>query len=84
MEWKPIETAPKDGTAIMLCKGKRVTCGEWITGTNLGSMDYHATTGEPVGYPDAEDYAMWASWDGGFSEDDPPTHWAPMPDPPND
>jgi hypothetical protein len=79
MNWQPIETAPKDGTVIMLCRGERVTMGEWIEGTDTVEMDYHGTTGEPVGYPDEDDFAFWTSYDGGFNEDAPPTHWSPIP-----
>src|SRR5690606_12128401 len=28
-QWKPIETAPKDGTDIMLTDGEYVTVGHW-------------------------------------------------------
>jgi Protein of unknown function (DUF551) len=27
--WQPIETAPKDGTAILLCVGRWMTVGHW-------------------------------------------------------
>ena len=79
--WRPIETAPMDGSEILLCLGKRVTSGCWLTGVDLGEMAYHGTTGEPVGYPDAEEYTLWMSWDGGFKEEEPPTHWMPLPAP---
>ncbi len=30
MEWQPIETAPIDGTSVLLCyKGGKVSCGEY-------------------------------------------------------
>jgi hypothetical protein len=28
--------------------------------------------------------AQWVSWDGGFPVKEPPTHWQPMPEPPDD
>lgn len=29
MIWQPIETAPKDEKLKILCRGTRVTCGNW-------------------------------------------------------
>jgi hypothetical protein len=66
LAWRPIETAPKDGTHILLSAPGRVTCGEWIV---------------PNG-PDWDDEPLWGSWDGNFSEENPPTHWQPLPAPP--
>lgn len=76
-DWMGISTAPKDGTHILLFapvgmfEGKptkeRVTAGSWI---------------EHGGDDEFDDYAGWASWDGGFTEENPPTHWRPYPGPP--
>jgi hypothetical protein len=82
VKWQPIETAPKDGTDIILgapvqeYQGRRVeprsTIGHWDTGAGfLCDID---DDGDP----------SWMSWDGGFTTENPPTHWMPLPEPPED
>lgn len=68
-EWQPIETAPKDGTNIILCQGARVTAGEWYSDR---------------GDEDRDGWEGWMSQDGGFADDDPPEYWMPLPAPPSD
>jgi hypothetical protein len=86
--WRPIETAPKDGTEILLgapaqvFRGQptepRSTIGHWMTDEECR---------EPVGDCGGEcrcpEYKFhdpyWISWDGGFTEEHPPTHWMPLP-----
>ncbi|MBP5100411.1 hypothetical protein [Pseudomonas protegens] len=80
-QWQPIETAPKDGTEIILRKGDRITAGAWIEWSN-SAAEFHATTGVYLGDVEYESGADWSSWDGGFSRDDWPTHWQPLPTPP--
>jgi len=84
-EWKPIETAPKDGTDIILgapaqeYQGNptepRSTIGHWATDEEC--QVYAGDVGE-CEY--VEPY--WVSWDGGFAAENPPTHWMPLPKPP--
>lgn len=73
--WQPIETAPKDGTAIIgLFDGKAIECSWWV--------------------PPAVAVNTRAKWDpiwldshgcGCCGEDDgPPTHWIPLPEPPQE
>jgi hypothetical protein len=74
-EWQPIETAPKDGTWILLyCSQQKVAIsGMWHVEPDLFTPDVH----EP-GWSDwvsDNDYIMW---DSGYS----PTHWMPLPEPP--
>lgn len=80
-EWQPIETAPKDGTEIILRKGDRVTSGAWIEWSET-STEFHGTTGAWLGEVEQDSGANWASWDGGFLEEDEPTNWMPLPEPP--
>lgn len=89
-EWQPIETAPKDGTAIDL----------WIVGAD-STVDFYAVNAtkvraKPVRHGRAPDF-RWAhkppnapNWYpvGGLgyplSPDVIPTHWMPHPAPPKD
>ena len=62
-EWRPIETAPRDGTEV------------------LGAWEFAWTGGwclEPVIYREG---AWIVSWDHDAAE---PTHWMPLPKPPED
>ena len=66
-DWRPIETAPMDGTEILLAVGQRaIEIGHWIPGIpsewdrrimrwNLGREGH------------------WSTWNG------EPTHWMPLP-----
>jgi hypothetical protein len=76
-EWQPIETAPKDGTRILLGGG-------W----------YDDEAGGPVRVSMVARWAQlnrgthgWliAEREGGYNNVtyDDPTHWMPVPDPPN-
>lgn len=89
--WQPIETAPKDGTDIMLgapaqmFQGKpaepRVTVGHWTS-----EEECRRQIGDCGGECRCPEYEheepSWISWDGGFTEENPPTHWRPLDAPP--
>ncbi len=65
MEWQPIETAPKDGTTILICKPGMKT--PWM-----------AKWEEMRRAPD-----RWSAIGLGRCPFDP-THWMPLPSPPED
>lgn len=93
IEWQPIETAPRDGTDIILgapaqeYQGKptdpRSTVGHWTT-----EDECQVDIGDCGGDCRCREYEYvephWMSWDGGFTEENPPTHWMPLPPPPGD
>ena len=77
MEWQPIETAPKDGTAVLLWglwageingpdETPRVDIGQFTDGRSdyAGNDWWQLLTGDA--------YACWMQ----------PTHWMPLPPPP--
>lgn len=71
MNWQPIETAPKDGSQVLLWlplgSGGQVMIGKWITPYFNGDID---RTSPPRWDVDTEG--------GKF------THWMPLPEPPNE
>lgn len=76
--WRPIESAPKDGTWTLLFGGKcdgdegdkhRVVVGQYTNYLNARETDWHW---------------QFAWYDGGYSGVyEAPTHWAPLPPPPS-
>ena len=78
MDWQPIETAPKDGSIIILTDGKTVEVGCW-------SLDLH---GKEYPWSFVDDYrAQDIRSDGvGVSvngwEETAVTHWMHLPKPP--
>ena len=77
MAWQPIETAPKDGTTILLYKPDERMVGEYILAGYWGEWPgqgecWIACDGKPQGY-----YSPTAECDQGY-----PTKWQPLPAPP--
>lgn len=87
MEWQPIDSAPKDGTEVLLyapaCEfeGKqipeRITLGEWVEPSEVPHLIYRDGYAPEEEWDDFEPF--WMSWDGGFLADYLPTHWMPLP-----
>lgn len=75
--WADMSTAPKDGSKIILRNGERVTTGRWIEWGDK-RPDYDAK-GVMIGECEQIPGALWASADGGFTKDEPPTSWQPLP-----
>jgi hypothetical protein len=68
-EWQSIETAPKDGTTILLFGENVVTVGGWVSAADQGA--------EPE-----EEFLIAAGWWSFDLRDNTPTHWMPLPEPP--
>lgn len=72
MEWQPIETAPKDGTKVILYNGNRAASAQWFDKFEKCENDQFPQTGwfEGISYGY---HCFFYS----------PTHWIPLPEPPN-
>ena len=66
--WQPIETAPKDGTEMLLLFGN----AEYIFGKTHGRVRAACWTGSGAS----------ANWSLPYFKDNPPTAWQPLPAPP--
>lgn len=75
MEWQPIETAPKDGTPVLLFEWRGDPWEEPEANIFVGEWDHHR---------DGELYkTQWVCTEyEAFNHN--PTHWMPLPPPPKD
>lgn len=91
--WQPIVSAPRDGTEVLLASigqtfdgvpiPDRVTLGHYTVGDEL--LKHVGDCGGVCSCPEYEDIEpFWMSWDGGFTDENPPTHWMPLPPPPTE
>jgi len=78
-EWQPIETAPKDGTHILLSNGESVSHGHWLY-VAAYSREIRDMEGFYVDQDESDGYDGWIDFVGGMLPD--PTHWMPLPPPP--
>lgn len=68
-EWLPIETAPKDGSSVLLLISGEAIQGRWVTYKNIpGEWRVVSLSSHGCGCCSADD--------------EPPTHWAHLPEPP--
>lgn len=78
MEWKDIDSAPKDGTEIILKRGSRVTSGSFERWADTES--HYDSAGNYLGRTTVDCGEYWCSYDGCFCDDEHPTHWMPLPE----
>ena len=72
-EWQPIETAPKDGTEILLLKEIR-----WVNGDSKDGRIGNGYWIAPYWFEQKTE--IWRSRIDTWI--DAPTHWMPLPEPP--
>ena len=72
-KWQPIETAPKDGTRVLLTEEWGVVIGRWCEEAQLGLCE------EGPGWQVFECDDCWYS-----VAAENPTHWMPLPAPPTE
>lgn len=70
MEWQPIETAPRVTRVLISCAGQNIV--------DIGSQT-HKGDGKWIWITDDNE-----SHESGYFGESEPTHWMPLPDPPND
>ena len=77
MDWQPIETAPKDGTRVLLSGDGIVGFGAWVKDVGKTLV---ADPDKPYWEPYDNSY-----WDIDFTNDKDwflAAHWMPLPEPP--
>jgi len=72
MNWQSIETAPKDGTDILIFRNGRIEISRWI---ESGDVEYGKIIRERKYWLSSPFY--WS-----LEELPPPTHWMRLPIPP--
>ncbi len=77
-KWQPIETAPKDGTIILLAETNFQNETSWDRYSNI---DIGAWEEKLPGAPPDETEFWWAS---NYGRVENPTHWMPLPAPPQE
>lgn len=70
--WRPMETAPQDGTIILIARGTHIAIAEWY-------QDKYAKKPRPF-WHGTDTNTMGNDW----SRKNPPIAWQPLPDYPHD
>lgn len=74
--WRPIDSAPKDGTSILLWSGGEHTIGWWECGKEFALS--------AAGFNNwCKGHLTVGGYDAGFDGIYNPTHWMPLPAPPS-
>jgi hypothetical protein len=74
--WQEIETAPKDGTEILLTNGLVVHEGSWLHAEPY-IRERRDLDGRYIDQDESEGFDGWMDWGGGMLPG--PTHWMPLP-----
>lgn len=77
--WKPIETAPKDGTRILLYGNKLTFCGRWFDKEEIEEWENPEDLDEGW-YEENLFHQCYETYC--FKVD--PTYWQPLPEPPEE
>lgn len=72
MNWQPIDTAPKDGTLVLIAVRGSCYIASWSDEAQFERFE------ERPGWQVFVCDDGWYSW-----AEDAPTHWMPLPDPPS-
>jgi len=71
LNWQSIDTAPKDGSVVLIASSFRV-----------GESSFGVCKPQPDGYKANAGQECWRTWDKVFVFPGSITHWMPLPDPP--
>lgn len=83
MEWQPIETAPRDGSQLLLMTTRGHSIGAWNSRPRGPGISGGIQSPGWVAYTDGYEIDD-AGWDTGtdYVKSIDPTHWMPLPPPP--
>lgn len=79
LDWQPIDTAPKDGTNVIVTNGVSVAQG-WWEHQEPYIREKRDMEGRYIDQDEHDGYDGWLDCEGGMQPD--PTHWMPLPAPP--